>query len=386
MQIRCKTCGQLIYVPENQEGKTTRCPSCLDEFIYSSAEYPEAAPAPIPGFSTLVKSEKFSESDDSTAGEMNPPQGSLPSPRPLVIPNEATREWYHQPRILTTHKLTTSGVFGACYSVYSRFFWMILLYGLVSILPNLILALPAQFLLAPELLEIQQDIDSEASLSQRWNQYMEISQKIPTANALALNLILIATTVIQLLLMCGAIRFFNACGRNQKARFSLIFTCYDCMGRILLATIISVLTLIFTLVPCILILIPFAALGAPGISVFAGIFLYLSLISFMIFVLPLISDCNIQIYGAFRLSYLFSMRNFWTILSVLSLLLFIYFFFSGAIMSLFHGYFSVMIIGMVIGVFIGPMIPLAISMMYLNATGHFRLRPIKEDLPNDDLP
>ncbi len=262
MQIRCKTCGQLLYVPDNSDGKTIRCPACLEEFIFNSADFTDET-AKHPAFNAIAESKPSGESLESEISDAME-NGQSEKTNPVADTKESFPEYamansFVQTRIMKLQPLNLIDVITTSVRLFRRYFNLVLWLGLLLIIVNL-LSLGLTYQIAPEMMNIQ--FQQTDSLAEKINLMVEFQKKTPIQTQILVCCVQYLSSFIIFYLFLGGMRIFLGIGRSQKVRFSLIFSCWNAIGRIILA----IFALIFLLTGIVL-----AASLAVGIILSIGI-------------------------------------------------------------------------------------------------------------------
>ena len=333
MYIRCQSCGQLLYIPDDANGKTVHCPACQTEFVYIEEE-------------TSVHDEQDSAEESSSQDEE-----FTPDDQPL--PEFATRESYHQPRSLKLQPFSSWDALFTAYRLFSEHFGVLILFAILTALPNGASNWTIHALV-PEFTDIQRTIAEKETFEEVIKAYQDFSQTIPPTTAITILGINIISTIILMFLFIGGIRLFNAYGRKQKASFWLTLSGFDSPGRAALS--------------CLLIFILSFAAGAAG----AFILLPLFLMVYLFFVIPLIADSNLSATKAFQLSYLIARGNISSLFGSIALLFLMMMFISAFVSAILGSFLTNGVVGLISQALFQPLLVGMISVAYLKATGQFK--------------
>ena len=349
MYIRCQSCGQLLYIPDDADGKTVCCPACKNEFVYK-AETNET---------TDNRDEQTSSEVEQSSSDVEP------------LPEFATRESYHQPRSLKLQPFISWDALFTAYRLFSEHFGVLILFAILTVLPGGA-GNWAIRILVPELDNIQRTIAEKETFEEVFQAYQDLSQTLPPSAAMSMIGISLATTFLSMFLLIGGIRLFNAYGRKQKASFWLTLSGFDSPGRVLLSYILLCILLAAASAVGAFILIPFAAAGLAPLGIMLVIFLFLFLMVNLFFVMPLIADSNLSAIKAFQLSYLIAKRNIATLFGTIALLFLMMMFISMFVMAIVGSVFTNGFVGMIAQALFEPLLVGVVSVAYLKATGQFR--------------
>lgn len=287
------------------------------------------------------------------------------------LPETADRESYHQSRNLQLQPFSSWDALLTSYRLFSQHIGVLLLFALLTAIPNGI-ANVALYMLVPELAEIQNSSSENQTIEEVFKECQAISQSIPPSTLITITGINLLASLLTAFLTIGGIRLFNAYGRNQKARFGLIFSGFDSPGRVLLMFLIMfILSFAFSMA-AMFILLAIAMMGLIQIGIFLLLCLMILFMAYLFFVLPLIADSNIPTVKAFHLSYIIARRNVITLFGTISLLLFVMLFINVFVLGLFGSFLSTALVSLIAQVLFEPLFVGVISVAYLKATGQFR--------------
>ena len=353
MYIRCQSCGQLLYIPDDANGKTVRCPACQNEFFFTAEtnrdyEINENEPE-----------QRSSEVEEPTPPNVEP------------LPEYATRESYHQPRTLKLAPFSSWDALFTAYRLFSEHFGVLILFAILTVLPGGASnwAINA---LVPELADMQRTIAEKETIEQILQAYREFSETMPPTTALTIFGISLISFTLSVFLLIGGIRLFNAYGRKQKASFWLTLSGFDSPGRVLLSCFLFFVLLAATVSAGAFIFAAIAAAGLAILGIFVFIFLILYLLIFLFFVMPLIADSNLSATKAFQLSYIISKRNVSDLFAAIALLFLMMMFISMFVMTILGSVFTNGFVGLISQALFQPLLVGVISVAYLKATGQFR--------------
>lgn len=351
MYIRCQSCGQLLYIPDDSDGKTVRCPACLTEFVYTS--------------------EETSAPEDEYAKEQmtNPDEEFTPFEQPL--PEFADRESYHQPRSLKLQPFSSWDALFTAYRIFSEHFGVLILFAVLTVLPGFA-SNWATHALVPELADMQRTIAEKETFEEVLQAYQDFSQTLPASTALIILGGSLISSLLSMFLLVGGIRLFNAYGRKQKASFWLTLSGFDSPGRVLLSCLLFSILLMAASVVGTFILLPFMAAGLAPVGIMLAIFLFLFLLVYLFFVMPLIADSNLSAIKAFQLSYLIARGNISPLFGAIGLLLLMMMFISSFVMAILGSVLTNGFVGLIAQALFEPLLVGVISIAYLKATGQFR--------------
>ena len=349
MYIRCQSCGQLLYIPDDANGKIVCCPACKNEFVYK-AETNET---------TDNRFEQTSSEDEQPSFEIEP------------LPEYATRESYHQSRNLKLEPFISWDALFTAYRLFSEHFGVLILFAILTVLPGGA-ANWAVHALVPELTDMQRSLAEKETFEEVLQAYQELSQTLAPSTAMTMIGISLASSFVSMFLLIGGIRLFNAYGRKQKASFWLTLSGFDSPGRVTLACILFCVLVSAGSVAGAFILIPFAAAGMAPLGIMLVMLLALFLMVNLFFVLPLIADSNLSATKAFQLSYLIAKRNIATLFGTIALLFFMMMLISAFVMAIVGSVFTNGFVGMIAQALFEPLLVGVISVAYLKATGQFR--------------
>lgn len=354
MYIRCKSCGQLLYIPDDANNQAVKCPACQTEFLYT----PENKPTNKDFFDSENKSTSFDQQYHRTLQFEE-------------LSETASIESYHQSRNLTIQPFFSWDALMTAYRFIAERFVMMILMAILLIAPNFIMHL-VQNTLIPNITELQNSLSEKETLEEVVDAYMTISKDIPVNKAMALIVVKVFISLLNVFLVIGGIRLFNAYGRNQKASFSLLFSGFDSPLRILIATVLLfVLLMAFSVAGTLVLIIAAKA----GLSLFGILLFFVMLIFFFVylfFVFPLIADSNISATKAFQLSYIIARQNISTLFGVVSLLFLISMLINYFAIIAFGGFLSNIYVSLISQALFEPILIGVVSVSYLKATGQFR--------------
>lgn len=359
MYIRCKSCGQLLYIPDDANNQTVNCPACQAEFLYT----PEIKPSNR----DFIDSEKIDSEKNSKSFEQQYQYTSQFEDQKET----ATRESYHQSRNLSLQPFSSWDAVLSAYSFFSERFGVMILVAILLTVPNLIMNL-AQSAILPEMAHIYKSLSEKETFEEVFQEYMDVSQSIPPEKVLILSGCNILFSLVNVFLLIGGIRLFNAFGRNQKASFWLIFSGFDSPLRVLLACFVFFILFLAFIVAATFI---FLAMAMAGLSFLAVLIFFILLIFFMVylfFVFPLIADSKVSAAKAFQLSYLIARQNISTLFGTISLLFLISMLISLFSTAVFGGFISPVYVNLISQALYTPIFLGVLSVAYLKATGQFR--------------
>ena len=351
MYIRCQSCGQLLYIPDDANGKTVRCPACQTEFIYIEEE-------------TSVHDEQDSAEESSSQDE-----GFTPDDQPL--PEFATRESYHQPRSLKLQPFSSWDALFTAYRLFSEHFGVLILFAILTALPNVV-SNWAIHALVPELTDMQRTIAEKETFEEVIKAYQDFSQTIPPTTAITILGISLISFTLSIFLQIGGIRLFNAYGRKQKASFWLTLSGFDSPGRVLLSCILFFILTTAASSAGMFILVAMTMAGLSPLGIMAFIFLILFLMVYLFFVMPLIADSNLSATKAFQLSYLIARGNISSLFGSIALLFLMMMFISAFVSAILGSVLTNGVVGLISQALFQPLLVGMISVAYLKATGQFK--------------
>ena len=353
MYIRCKSCGQLLYIPDDANGITVRCPACQNEFVYTAEKNED--------------NEANKNEPEQTSSEVEEP--TPPDVEPL--PEYALRESYHQPRSLKLEPFSSWDALFTAYRLFSEHFGVLILFAILTVLPGFASNL-AIHALVPELTEIQRAIAEKETFEEVIKAYQEYSQTIPPTTAITILGISLISFTLSIFLQIGGIRLFNACGRKQKASFWLTLSGFDSPGRVLLSCFLFFILSAAASSAGMFILIAMTMAGLSPLGIMLFIFLILFLMVYLFFVMPLIADSNLSAFNAFQLSYLIAKGNIASLFGSIALLFLMMMFISSFVSAIFGSVFTNGAVGLISQGLFQPLLVGMISVAYLKATGQFR--------------
>lgn len=351
MYIRCQSCGQLLYIPDDANGKTVRCPACQTEFVYIEEE-------------TSVHDEQDSAEESSSQDEE-----FTPDDQPL--PEFATRESYHQPRSLKLQPFSSWDALFTAYRLFSEHFGVLILFAILTALPNVVSNWTIHALV-PELTDIQRTIAEKETFEEVIKAYLDFSQTIPPTTAITILGLNIISTIILMFLFIGGIRLFNAYGRKQKASFWLTLSGFDSPGRAALSCLLIFILSFAAGAAGAFILLPLSMAGLAPLGIMLFIFLLLFLMVYLFFVIPLIADTNLSATKAFQLSYLIARGNISSLFGSIALLFLMMMFISAFVSAILGSVLTNGVVGLISQALFQPLLVGMISVAYLKATGQFR--------------
>lgn len=359
MYIRCKSCGQLLFIPDDVDYQTVNCPACQSEFLYT----PEEKASNRDFFESENTSKPFDPQSQYTSDQYAPQFDDLPE--------TATRESYHQSRNLSLQPFSSWDAVLSAYGFFSERFGVMILVAILLTVPNLIMNL-MQSAILPEITDLYRSLAEKETFEEVFNEYMTFFQNVPQEKAFILSGCNILFSLAYIFLLIGGIRLFNAFGRKQKASLSLLFSGFDSPLRVLIACcLLFVLFLAFCVAACFV----FVAMAMAGLSFFAVLLFFMLLIFFLVylfFIFPLIADSNVSAVKAFHLSYLIAKRNLSTLFGTISLLFLISMLIGFFTMAVFGGILSSGYVSLISQALYMPILLGVISSAYLKATGQFR--------------
>ena len=351
MYIHCKSCGQLLYIPDDENNPKVCCPACQTEFVYEA------------------ETNKSNEKEILSEQPSEPDNEIIPPAEPL--PEFATRESYHQSRNLNLQPFSSWDALLTAYRIFSERFVVLLLFAVLASIPNGI-ATWSLYLFAPELVNLQNSSSENQSFAELLQECQEVSKTIPTINVFYITGINILAALFSTFFIIGGIRLFNAYGRKQKASFWLSLSGFDSPGRVtLFYLMLFVLSFAFTIIGTFILLV-LAALGILNLGIFLIMFLLILFMGYLFFVLPLIADSNLSAPNAFQLSFIIARRNIFTLIGTISLIMLIMMIISFFVMGVFGSFLSNAFITLIAQILYEPIIIGVISVAYLKATGQFR--------------
>lgn len=342
----------MLYVPDNANGKTVCCPACKAEFVYTAEE---------PSTHEEEESAEYTSSPDE--------EFTLPGEEPL--PEFAQRESYHQPRSLKLQPFSSWDALFTAYRIFSEHFGVLILFAILTLLPGFASNWTIHALV-PELTDIQRSIAEKETFEEALQAYQDYSQTLPASTALVILGASLVSSLLSMFLLVGGIRLFNAYGRKQKASFWLTLSGFDSPGRVLLTCFLFSVLLMAVSVVGAFILLPFMAAGLATLGIMLAIFLFLFLLVYLFFVLPLIADSSLSAFKAFQLSYLIARGNISPLFGSIGLLLLMMMFISSFVMAIFGSILTNGFVGLIAQALFEPLLVGVISISYLKATGQFR--------------
>ena len=351
MYIRCQSCGQLLYIPDDANGKTVRCPACQTEFIYIEEE-------------TSVHDEQ-----DSAEESSSPDEEFTPDDQPL--PEFATRESYHQPRSLKLQPFSSWDALFTAYRLFSEHFGVLILFAILTALSNVVSNWTI-YALVPELTDMQRTIAEKETFEEVIKAYQDFSQTIPPTTAITILGISLISFTLSIFLQIGGIRLFNAYGRKQKASFWLTLSGFDSPGRVLLSCILFFILTTAASSAGMFILVAMTMAGLSPLGIMAFIFLILFLMVYLFFVMPLIADSNLSATKAFQLSYLIARGNISSLFGSIALLFLMMMFISAFVSAILGSVLTNGVVGLISQALFQPLLVGMISVAYLKATGQFK--------------
>ena len=351
MYIRCQSCGQLLYIPDDANGVTVRCPACQNEFVYTAEE-------------TSTHKEE-SRADEAS----NQDEERTPAEEPL--PEFALRESYHQPRNLKLELFSSWDALFTAYRLFSEHFVVLILFALLTIIPGVI-SNWATHTLVPELTDVQRTIAEKETFEEVLKAYQEFSQTIPPTTAITILGISLISFMMSIFLQIGGIRLFNAYGRKQKASFWLTLSGFDSPCRVLLSCILFFILTAAASSAGLFILFALTIAGLMPLGIMAFIFLILFLMVYLFFVMPLIADSNLSAFKAFQLSYLIAKGNISSLFGAIALLFFMMMFISAFVSAILGSVLTNGVVGLIAQALFQPLLVGVLSVAYLKATGQFR--------------
>ncbi|MBR5710565.1 MAG: hypothetical protein IKX40_07390 [Thermoguttaceae bacterium] len=348
MFIPCKSCGQQLYIPDDVKELTVCCPACQKEFVYSAESM-------------------ANENVKLTANSTDPVLEQTPQEEPL--PEYATRESYHQPRILKLQPFSSMDALISVFRIVSQHFGAMILMFLVLALSNSVNFI-AESVLVPNSGDLMNNFLEYKSIDDFSNQFWKIYNNTETYSSKSDLLLGISFLqfVVNAFLIIGCIRLFNAYGRNQNASLGLIFSGFDSPLRILIALFqLSFLIVLFLLLAFILLFMKASIIAIIFCIVFSIFFMV-----FLFFLFPLIADTNLSATKSFQLSCFIARRNILTLIGVLFLSLFIMSLIGYALLALLGSFIPLSYVSLICApitelFFIG-----LTSVSYLKATGQVR--------------
>lgn len=351
MYIRCKSCGQLLYVPDDSNDKSVCCPACKTESFYTSESTPS--------------SEECENSSTSATDQ----QEFEDAPAVEPLPEYAPRESYHQPRNLILQRFSSWDALLTAYRIYSRNFGVYFLFAIISAIPGLIVYC-LQNVLVPEFVEMQNSLSELKSMEDVFKASQDLNLSFTTIlTVFGINLL---SSILSLFLIIGRVRLFNAFGRTQKASIWLTFSGFDSPGRTLLFFIILYILTLAAGVAGTFFIILMAMLHLVEIGIFILMCFIIVFLSYLFFALPLIADSNLPAVNAFQLSYIIARRNLSPLIGTISLLFLMMMFVSWFTMALFGNILPTVYIGLISQALFEPLMIGVMSVAYLKATGQFR--------------
>lgn len=354
MYIRCKSCGQLLYIPDDAGIQTVKCPACQTEFLYT----PEITP-----------SKEDYNASEKDSNPFDQPKQYTPKFEPVL--ETATRESYHQARNLTLQPFYSWDAVLTAYRFFSERFGVMLFLAILLPAPYLIMNL-VQSAILPELTDIQKTLSEKETLEEVFQEYMAISKIIPPEKAFFLTGINILFSLVNMFLFIGGIRLFNAYGRNQKASVWLVFSGFDSPLRVLIASVLLFLLFLALSVAATFVLFVFAIAGLSFLGVILFFVLFIFFLVYLFFVMPLIADSNLSAIKAFQLSNLIARQNLSTLFGTVSLLLLLSMLFNIFAIGAFGSFLSNTYVSFIAQALFDPILIGVVSAAYLKATGQFR--------------
>ena len=351
MYIRCKSCGQLLYIPDDANGKTVRCPACQTEFIYIE--------------------EETSTHDEQDSAEQSSSQDEEFTPDQEPLPEFATRESYHQPRSLKLQPFSSWDALFTAYRLFSEHFGVLILFAILTALPN-VGSNWAIHALVPELTDMQRTIAEKETFEEVIKAYQDFSQTVSPTTAITILGISLISFTLSIFLQIGGIRLFNAYGRKQKASFWLTLSGFDSPGRVLLSCILFFILTTAASSAGMFILFAMAMAGLSPLGIMAFIFLILFLMVYVFFVMPLIADTNLSATKAFQLSYIIAKNNVSSLFGSIALLFLMMTFISAFVSAILGSFLTNGVVGLISQALFQPLLVGMVSVAYLKATGQFR--------------
>ena len=351
MYIRCKSCGQLLYIPDDANGKTVRCPACQTEFIYIE--------------------EETSTHDEQDSAEQSSSQDEEFTPDQEPLPEFATRESYHQPRSLKLQPFSSWDALFTAYRLFSEHFGVLILFAILTALPN-VGSNWAIHALVPELTDMQRTIAEKETFEEVIKAYQDFSQTVSPTTAITILGISLISFTLSIFLQIGGIRLFNAYGRKQKASFWLTLSGFDSPGRVLLSCILFFILTTAASFAGMFILFAMAMAGLSPLGIMAFIFLILFLMVYVFFVMPLIADTNLSATKAFQLSYIIAKNNVSSLFGSIALLFLMMTFISAFVSAILGSFLTNGVVGLISQALFQPLLVGMVSVAYLKATGQFR--------------
>ena len=354
MYIRCQSCGQKLYVPDDANGKTVCCPACKTEFVFSSDLY--------------SLSEHYEEHSDQTTDQARETEEQEPL-EPL--PEFAERKSYHQPRYLKLQPFSSWDALFTAYRLFSEHFGVLILYAILTLLPGFASNLTIHALV-PDLTDMQRTIAEKETFEQIFQAYREFSETMQPTTGLAIFGISLISFTLSIFLQIGGIRLFNAYGRKQKASFWLTLSGFDSPGRVLLSCLLFFILTAAASSVGIFVLFAMAMAGIMPLGIMLFIFLILFLMVYLFFVMPLIADSNLSAFKAFQLSYVIAKRNVSPLFGAIGLLFCMMMFINAFVSAILGSVLTNGVVGLISQALFQPLLVGVISVAYLKATGQFR--------------
>ena len=351
MYIRCQSCGQLLYIPDDANGKTVRCPACQTEFVYIE--------------------EETSTHDEQDSAEQSSSQDEEFTPDQEPLPEFATRESYHQPRSLKLQPFSSWDALFTAYRLFSEHFGVLILFAILTALPN-VGSNWAIHALVPELTDMQRTIAEKETFEEVIKAYQDFSQTVSPTTAITILGISLISFTLSIFLQIGGIRLFNAYGRKQKASFWLTLSGFDSPGRVLLSCILFFILTTAASSAGMFILFAMAMAGLSPLGIMAFIFLILFLMVYVFFVMPLIADTNLSATKAFQLSYIIAKNNVSSLFGSIALLFLMMTFISAFVSAILGSFLTNGVVGLISQALFQPLLVGMVSVAYLKATGQFR--------------
>ena len=351
MYIRCKSCGQLLYIPDNANGVTVRCPACQTEFNYVAEEY-----------STTEEENRVEQTSSHD-------EDAAPSEEPL--PEFAELESYHQPRNLKLEPFSSWDALFTAYRLFSEHFGVLILFAILTLLPG-VAANWLQHILVPELTDIQRTLAQKETFEEVFQAYLDFSKTISSTTAISILGISLISFTLSIFLLIGGIRLFNAYGRKQKASFWLTLSGFDSPGRVLFSCLLYFILMAAASSAGMFILVAMAMAGLMPLGIMLFIFLILFLMVYLFFVMPLIADSNLSAFKAFQLSYLIARGNISSLFGSIGLMFLMMMFISAFVSTILGSVLTNGAVGLISQALFQPLLVGMLSVAYLKATGQFR--------------
>lgn len=350
MYIPCKSCGQQLYVPDDANDLTVRCPACQNEFVFTAEAH-------------------SANENENISNSPAPVLGCIP-PDEQPFPEFATRKSYHQPRDFYFQTFSSMEVLLSTSRIISKHFGFMLLLALIVSAPLVIYNLML-IIYTPEL------IDSFRSIFQKTPTYKDLIDfiklyQITNIKHYEISLIANPLFLLSSFLNIGVIRLFNAYGRKQKTSFWLAISGFDSPIRVIGVYILQGIISSIVIFLSIILFLGLVKTGHPIIGLLFLFFIIFLYSAGMFFVMPLIADTDLSAVNAIKLSIRIAQRYLITLFGVFSLLFFIALILTFFIKVSFDGVITVDYQTVIAFALFELILQGFISITYLKTTGQFR--------------